>query len=156
MKTPLPLIFSALALAGCQTGPFYGPAAAPPALVGATVVVTAEKAPFGTYLVDRAGRSLYVLDGTRGTSGLVACGIDCTRVWPPMMVTAPVTGADPRMLGTVPRGGGAQLSYAGWPLFYYARDMRPGDTAGQNVSDRWGTWYLLSPSGEPIRPAGGY
>ena len=62
---------------------------------------------------------------------------------------------DPRRLGTAPRGGGTQLTYAGWPLFYYVRDRGPGDTTGQHITDAWGTWHPLAPSGQPIWPAGG-
>lgn len=157
MKTPMFLISAAsLALAGCAMAPPYAPAVGPVAVpVGATTLTTANKAPFGTYLVDGAGRSVYILDGTRHSSARVACGIDCARVWPPVMVTAPPTagaGLDPRLLGTVTRGGGSQLTYAGSPLFYYIRDARPGDTTGQHVSDAWGMWHLLSPSGQPIGP----
>lgn len=42
------------------------------------------------------------------------------------------------------------------PLYYYHRDRGPGDTTGQHVTDAWGARHLLSPSGEPIRPADGY
>lgn len=159
MKTPTLLIGAAsLALAGCAMAPPYAPPAGPVAVpFGTATLTTANKAPFGTYLVDRAGRAVYVLDGTRGSSARMACGYDCARVWPPVRVAAPPIagpGLDPRRIGTMPRVGGMQLTYSGWPLFYYVRDVRPGDTTGQNVRDRWGGWYLLSPSGEPV--GGGY
>lgn len=155
MKTPTFLIGSAaLALAGCAMAPPYAPPAGPIAVpVGAATLTTANKAPFGTYLVDGAGRAVYILEGTRGSSARMACGYDCARVWPPVAVTAPpVAGAglDPRRIGTMTRGGGTQLTYHGWPLFYYVRDRGPGDTTGHNVHDAWGGWYLLSPSGVPI------
>ena len=160
MKTPLFLIcLAGLGLGGCAMGPPYpqavGPAAVP---TGATTLTTADKAPFGTFIVDGPGRSVYILDGTRASSGAMACGFDCARVWPPVMASSPPTlgaGLDPRRLGTAPRGGGTQLTYAGWPLFYYVRDRGPGDTTGQHITDAWGTWHLLAPSGEPIWPAGG-
>ena len=65
-------------------------------------------------------------------------------------------GIDPGMLSTMFAHGQTHVTYGGWTLFYYHRDRVPGDTTGQAVFDRWGYWYLLSPSGEPIRPAGGY
>lgn len=160
MKNPMFLMpAAAVALASCATAPpptSYAPVAGPPPVtVGVTTLTTAKKAPFGTYLVDGAGRAIYVLDGTRGSSARVACGIDCLRVWPPFMTAGPPiagAGLDPRRIGTAPRGGGTQLAYHGWPLFYYLRDRSPGDTTGHNVHDAWGDWHLLSPSGEPIRP----
>jgi predicted lipoprotein with Yx(FWY)xxD motif len=161
MRTPLFLLCSAaFAMGSCAMGPPYAPAAVPAAVpAGAATLTTADKAPFGTFLVDGAGRSVYILDGTRHSSGAMACGFDCARVWPPVMSSSPPAlgaGLNPQWLGTAPRGGGTQLTYAGWPLFYYVRDRGPGDTTGQNVHDAWGGWYLLSPSGEPIHPVGHY
>lgn len=156
MKTPMVLIgAAALTLGGCAMAPTYAPMGPIAVPVGNATLAVASKAPFGPYLVDGAGRALYVLDGTRASSASMACGYDCTRVWPPMFAAAPpITGAglDPRRIGTAPRGGGRQLTYHGWPLFYYVRDRGPGATTGHNVRDAWGGWYLLSPSGEPVWP----
>lgn len=154
MKTPTILIAGmALALGGCAS---YSPAPIVP--LGATTVTTATKAPFGTYLVDGAGRALYVLEGERGAT-YSRCTGACLGVWPPLhTIGRPVAaaGVDPGRLATVPMHGHAHVAYAGWPLYYYHRDRAPADTTGQYVRDSWGTWYLLSPSGEPIRPVGGY
>jgi len=157
MRIPT-LLFAAAAavLAGCETYP-YPPAPVVPA--AATSLTTANKAPFGTYLVDTNGRALYVLEGTRMQNPAYRCSGQCLHVWPPMLTAGPpvaAAGVNPAMVGTMPTYGGAQATYAGWPLYYYHRDVAPGDTAGQNVRDTWGVWYLLSPSGEPIRPVGGY
>jgi predicted lipoprotein with Yx(FWY)xxD motif len=147
---------AALGLAGCDTVP---PPAAPIAPLATATITTATKAPFGTYLVDGAGRSLYILEATRGGTGINRCSGPCLGVWPPLLTgPAPTTasGLDPGQLRTVQGYGGAQASYAGWPLYYYSHDRASGDTTGQHVIDTWGTWHLLAPSGEPIRPAGGY
>lgn len=143
-----------LGLAGCETVP-----PAPIAPVGTVTVTTANKAPFGTYLVDGAGRALYILEGERMPGGMVRCVGACLGVWPPLHTAGPPTaaaGVDPARLATVPMHGHPHVTYAGWPLYYYHRDRAPGDTTGQHVRDAWGTWHLLAPSGEPIRPVGGY
>ena len=158
MKIPtLMLAVVASGLAGCET---YPPPPVPPppgaAPYGAISITTATKPPFGTYLVDGAGRSLYVLEGTRGESGMSRCTPDCLRVWPPLH-GGPATaaaGVDAARLGTATIHGAPHVTYAGWPLYYYSHDQVPGDTTGQHVTDTWGTWHLLSPSGEPIRPVG--
>ncbi len=153
MKIPAILLGAAtLGLAACDTVP---PAAGPIGPVTSVTVTTANKAPYGTYLVDGAGRALYVLEGTRGAVDPLRCGDDCRRVWPSLMaVNTPVGGPaiGPARLSTRLAYGGSQVTYAGWPLFYYVRDTGPGDTTGQHVQDQWGMWHLLSPSGEPIRP----
>jgi hypothetical protein len=43
-----------------------------------------------------------------------------------------------------------QVTYNGHPLYYYVRDLGPGRTTGQHVSDAWGEWYLVTPQGAPL------
>ena len=61
-----------------------------------------------------------------------------------------------QLLGTVERRDGAkQVTYNGWPLYYYARDQNPGDTNGQDVEGFGAEWYLVTPDGNPVRNEGG-
>jgi predicted lipoprotein with Yx(FWY)xxD motif len=154
MKIPTILFGAAtLGVAACDTVP---PTAAPGGPVASVTVTTANKAPHGAYLVDGSCRALYVLEGTRGAPGTERCGEDCRAVWPSLMaVNTPVGGPaiDASALTARPAYGGSQVTYSGWPLYYYVRDTAPGDTTGQHVQDKWGMWHLVSPSGEPIRPA---
>ena len=149
MRTPAILLAAAaLGLAGCETvEPLLGPP------VG-TMVTSSSKAPYGAYLVDGGGRALYILEGTRMTNATDRCSGECLMAWPPLLVTGPPVasaGIDPARLATVPTLDRPQAAYAGWPLYYYHRDQVAGDTTGQHVTDQWGTWHLLAPSGEPIR-----
>lgn len=174
MRIPT-ILLAASALAACDEGEMAPPPPPPPPPAAAVVVpeaapavvapiaavslTTATKAPFGTYVVDGAGRALYILEGTRGAPGMNPCVGPCLGVWPPVMTAGPVapaTGLNPAMVGSVPAYGGTQATYAGWQLYHYSHDAAPGDTTGQDVHDEWGVWHLLAPSGEPIRPAGGY
>lgn len=134
---------------------------APVAVVAATpaaalTVTTATKPPYGTYLVDGAGRSLYILEGTQNGAGMDRCSGACLSVWPPLHAAAPVAaaGVDASRLTVMTMHGGPHVTYNGWPLYYYSHDRVRGDTTGENVTDTWGTWHLLSPTGVPIRPAG--
>jgi predicted lipoprotein with Yx(FWY)xxD motif len=144
------------ALGSCDT--FLGPPAPPPGAIapmGSAALTTATKPPFGNFVVDGSGRSVYALIGTRGGSGINRCSGPCLGVWPPVPAPAAPTvgsGLSPAGLRAVSGFAGAQMSYSGWPLYYYHHDMRPGDTNGQGVRDQWGTWYLLRPSGEPLTP----
>jgi len=36
----------------------------------------------------------------------------------------------------------------GYPLYYYAKDEKPGDVKGQGVGD---VWYVISASGEMVK-----
>ena len=152
MKTAALLIAAAaLGLSGCATYP-----TTPPPYGSATITVS-SKAPFGTYLVDGGGRALYILEGERQPGGMHRCAGQCLAIWPPVH-GAPVagTGVNPALLASMPMHGAPHATYAGWPLYYYHRDRGPGDTTGQHVTDTWGTWHLLSPSGQPIRPTAAY
>ena len=145
---------AALALSACDT--MMSPSPPPPAgRVGTATLTTATKAPFGTYVVDGRGRAVYILEGTRGASGINRCSGQCLAVWPPLMIVGTpgaASGLDQRQLRAVSAFSGTQVSYSGWPLYYYHRDQAPGDTTGQGVRDTWGSWYLVRPTGEPIAP----
>lgn len=157
MRIPkLAMTAATLGLAACATYPSAPPPPHGGAAYGALSITTATKAPFGTYLVDGAGRAVYILEGTRGTPA-ERCSGQCLAVWPPLHVTTPPTaaaGVDPARLSTMMAHGQTHVTYDGWTLFYYHRDRRPGDTTGQHVRDAWGTWHLISPTGAPIRPLG--
>ena len=147
-----------LALSSCDT--ILAPPAPPPGPVGPATMSTltlstATKAPFGTYVTDGNGRAVYVLEGTRSMSGINRCSAACLNIWAP--VPAPPlptagSGLKPAAVRLISGYLGPQMSYSGWPLYHFHRDMAPGDTTGQGVHDQWGTWYLINPSGEPIRP----
>lgn len=123
----------------------------------ATVSVS-EKEPFGQYLVDGEGKSLYMLEAdTQGTDSAEAasvCSDECVEEWPALTTTAEPQagdGANASMLSTIERDDGTmQVTYNGWPLYHYHDDQARGDTEGQDVHDDWGGWYLLAPSGEQI------
>ena len=52
-------------------------------------------------------------------------------------------------MGTITRDdGGTQVTYNGWPLYYYAPDVKPGDAKGQNSGD---IWFVVSTHGGPIQ-----
>lgn len=138
---------------GNQAGPAEGQAEAATAMLR-----VAEKQPFGPYLVDSEGRSLYLLEAdTRGAGGAQpssTCSGACAQEWPPLTTSGEPQGGpqvNGAMLSTMTRGDGAsQVTYNGWPLYYYHDDQQPGDVKGQHVHDQWGEWYLVAPSGEPV------
>jgi hypothetical protein len=71
--------------------------------------------------------------------------------------TVAVSGAlQHSKLGSVRRSDGTkQLTYAGYPLYYYVGDTKPGDTNGQGLDDFGAYWWLLGPSGKPLSKSGG-
>jgi predicted lipoprotein with Yx(FWY)xxD motif len=105
----------------------------------------------GTFLVDKDGKAVYLF--TKDSPGKSVCEGDCLAAWP--AVTGKVTagaGVDASKIGTLKRSDGTtQASYGGWPLYYWVKDKKPGDTTGQGVG---GVWYLLNPQGKAIESAG--
>jgi len=105
------------------------------------------------YLVDQEGHTLYLFTNDTQNSGASACMEDCLAAWPALIVTttpAAGEGVDATMLGTITRDDGTmQATYNGWPLYYYAEDLAPGDISGQGIND---VWYLVSASGNAIQP----
>lgn len=99
------------------------------------------------YLTDPAGMSLYIY--LRDAANVSTCYGQCEVNWPPYTVASrDVTGGPgvvESLLGTtVRRDGSYQVTFAGWPLYYHARDTEPGDTYGQTLGD---VFYLISSSG---------
>ena len=114
---------------------------------GDATVMTAES-DLGTILVDGAGMTLYMF--VPDNAGPSTCEGDCLANWPSL--TGPATageGVDAALLGTATRPDDSteQVTYNGWPLYYYGQDSAPGDANGQGVGD---VWYVLDPAGEPI------
>lgn len=164
MKTWMGMAPALALIAGCgdadEVGradePLAGPASFEPQEpatrpIGVATIGVATKDDVGSYLVDRDGRALYVLEGDR--TGQKACTGACLGEWPPMWTeSAPqaASGVESNRIGTKAQNGKVQVTYAGWPLYYYRADRQPGQISGHDVHDQWGGWYLLSPSGEPI------
>lgn len=100
-------------------------------------------------LTDTKGMTLYLWKKDAGT-GKVDCVGQCAVNWPPFVLpagaTKPIGG--PGVTGTLatetnPEGKGDQVTYNGWPLYYFIKDKAPGDTTGQGVS---GVWFVVTPS----------
>jgi predicted lipoprotein with Yx(FWY)xxD motif len=119
------------------------------------LISTANNDEEGIYLVDGAGMSLYMFKAdTRGSDGraaVSACNDDpCVGTWPPLLDEAPRGDAtiDATLLGTMIRQDGtSQVTYNGWPLYYYYEDYSPGDIAGDDIESFGEDWYLIGPHG---------
>ena len=169
-KTPLFLMCGAvlmLGVAGCNrealdtdvaktpadttpvaTTPAPTPAPTPATPAPAGTLTLATGAP-GSYVADNTGRAVYVLVGDENGS---KCTADCLAAWPPLLADAtPVAGSPSLqgvMIGTVERSDGTtQVTYNGHPLYLYSKDTTAGTTMGQDVTDKWGEWYLVGPTG---------
>ena len=121
-------------------------AATPVKATGAAVVDVGQNANLGSFLVDSKGMTLYLY--TKDTPNTSNCYGACATAWPPLLTTgAPVAGSGVTagMLGTTKRTDGTtQVTYNGWPLYYWKNDKAPGDTTGENVQN---VWFVITPAG---------
>ena len=117
--------------------------------VGAAIINLGKNDSLGSFLVDDKGMTLYLF--TKDTPNTTVCYDKCATAWPPLLTTgAPVAGdgVDASKFGTTTRTDGTvQVTYNGWPLYYYAKDKAPGDVVGQNVGE---VWYVVSAAGDKV------
>lgn len=146
----------ALVAAACGDDAASDTTIAPPTTAAPTTTTTAAPAAativlassaLGEIVTDQDGNTLYLF--TPDTQGPSVCNDGCAEAWPPL-VSGSVAGdgVDGALLGTATRDDGAvQVTYNGWPLYYFAADAQAGDTNGQGVND---VWYVVSAAGEAI------
>jgi predicted lipoprotein with Yx(FWY)xxD motif len=124
---------------------------APPAPKGTALKVGLPG--FRTALADAGGRAVYAFSpDNRGASRCVGA---CATPWPPVLTTGAPTvtgaGANARQLGSRRRADGKlQVTYAGWPLYYFFRDSAPGTTTGQGRNVFGGTFRLIMANGAMV------
>jgi predicted lipoprotein with Yx(FWY)xxD motif len=92
----------------------------------------------GEYLTDGKGMALYVF--VMDSRGKSACAGECLVAWPAFHAedVGAAGGLKPDDFGTLTREDGKkQTTYRGLPLYYWAKDKKPGDTTGHGVNDVW-------------------
>ena len=124
------------------------PAAAP----GEETTVLVADSDLGQVLTAGNGMTVYVF--MPDAQGAPTCTDSCAETWPPLTVddASQLTGGDgidASLLGTTEHPtAGIQVTYNGWPLYFFAGDSAPGDTNGQGQG---GVWHVLDPSGNAIQ-----
>jgi predicted lipoprotein with Yx(FWY)xxD motif len=108
---------------------------------------------FGKVLFAANGRVLYGFTRDR-RKGPSQCYGDCAAAWPVYFAKGTLkagTGVRQALLGTVKRRDGRhQVTYNGWPLYYYAHE-KAGEVKCQNVETHGGTWLVVRPAGTLVR-----
>ena len=90
----------------------------------------------GEYLANSTGFTLYIYTSDVAYSNQSVCYYSCATSWPPFYtdtLSLPL-GLNAPNFGTITRSdGGMQLTYKGYPLYFYAGDYNAGDVNGQNL-----------------------
>ena len=113
------------------------------------MVEATDHVDLGIILTDRSGRTQYLF--TPDNQDVSTCGDPCALFWPPLLTVGdPTAGEDVSadQLGTIERDDGSvQVTYNGWPLYYFAFDNMPGDANGQGSDE---VWFVVSPTGDLV------
>ncbi|OXG03943.1 secreted repeat protein with Y-X4-D motif [Flavobacterium araucananum] len=125
-----------------------------------TEVNLSTSATLGSYLTDKSGRSLYFF--STDANGQASCTGGCELVWPAFSVdnlTADKLGTGLTLsdFATITTTSGKkQLTYKGWPLYYYAPvsgtdaygngGTNTAEAAGKTTGDGvGGVWFIAKP-----------
>jgi predicted lipoprotein with Yx(FWY)xxD motif len=106
----------------------------------------------GKVLVDSNGMTLYYFEKDGKGSGKSKCSGPCAVSWPPLTTQGSAKamgGVKSAMLGTIKRSDGTtQVTYAGWPLYTFVEDKKPGEDNGTDSKAFGASWYPLHSNGQ--------
>ncbi|MFL6154448.1 MAG: hypothetical protein ACJ72D_00025, partial [Marmoricola sp.] len=120
------------------------PTATAPVRTGTTVITANSK--YGRMLYDAGGQPIYLFDKEIGS--VPRCYAACAEAWPPVLTTGlprARKGTRETLLDTTRRADGKlQVTYAGHPLYFYAREGKYQVTC-HDVTEYGGTWLVVRP-----------
>lgn len=152
---PLKAFVASSVLAGVAAGCATTSISTPPRAIPSFELRVATVQGLGRILVDGAGLTLYLYEPDH--EGPSTCKGFCAEQWPPLVLPTGIAhpkaakGVVADLLGTTKRSGGAlQVTYAGWPLYRWQGDHKPGEALGEG--DDMGLWYVVSPEGKAVLP----
>jgi predicted lipoprotein with Yx(FWY)xxD motif len=89
-------------------------------------------------LVGANDMTLYTFD--KDTQGEMSnCYEQCAVNWPPLLVPADTQVSGDFTLMDRTDSDMAIVAYKGWPLYFWVKDTKPGDTTGDMVGEVWHT-----------------
>jgi predicted lipoprotein with Yx(FWY)xxD motif len=156
-RTSIPLLLVLALVGACADGASTTTAGATATTEAAAATTTAAAATaeaiavsstdLGDILVDGEGRTLYLFNPD--AQGDPTCYDECADAWPALVEEVSAgDGVDASLLGSATRTDGAiQVTYNGWPLYYFSGDVAPGDTNGQGLND---VWWVVDATGTAV------
>jgi predicted lipoprotein with Yx(FWY)xxD motif len=82
------------------------------------------------------GMTLYTFDNDKAGSGKSVCNGPCATNWPPLMATDADKAAGDYTVITRDDGK-KQWAFKGKPLYFWAKDAKPGDKTGDGFNKVW-------------------
>lgn len=122
---------------------------APTARTGSVMVT--NNTTYGKIVTDAGGMTLYMYPNDTHDTSTSNCYDACAQRWPALLADAngkfdiKSSELDPKLFGTTTRKDNTkQVTFNGWPLYYWQNDKKPGDTLGFGVGD---IWWVMTPDG---------
>ena len=107
------------------------------AVAGGPALAQAQVSVSDGALVGPSGMTLYTFDKDAAGSGKSACTDGCATNWPPLTATMAPSGDGYSLIQR--DDGTQQVAYKGKPLYYWAKDSKPGDKGGDGKINLWHT-----------------
>lgn len=148
-RNSLTVLALSVVAVGVSTSGLAG-AASPHAASAKTIDVRSTS--YGKILVNSKGDTLYYFANDKKDKS--NCNVACLSIWPLVTATGKPTagpGVSQKLLGTIKVSGKEEVTYNGLPLYTYVADSGPGQTNGEDTNANGGLWWLVSPSGAPIK-----
>lgn len=93
-------------------------------------------------LVGLNGMTLYTFDKDSVGSGKSSCNGPCAANWPPLMANDSDKPSGDYTIITRDDGK-KQWAFKGQPLYFWAKDSKPGDKTGDGINK---IWHVVKPS----------
>lgn len=118
-------ILASVVLTACNTAPS-----------SKTEAQTSPATTVNGMLVGPNQMTLYIFERDTAGSGQSVCNGPCATNWPPLIAPA---GAQPIGGWSVVKrdDGSSQWAYKGRPLYFWSKDVKPGDATGDSVANAW-------------------
>lgn len=98
------------------------------------------------YFVNAEGRTLYIFtNDSKDVNNYTASDFSNDAIWPvyTKSIDAVASTIDASDFGTIDVFGESQVTYKGWPLYYFGQDTERGDTKGVSVPGP-GVWPIVN------------
>jgi predicted lipoprotein with Yx(FWY)xxD motif len=105
----------------------------------------------GNILVSSSGRTLYEFTRDHARKSSCAAISGCSSAWPSLKTSGRPTSGPGIKASLLSTTTGAQVTYAGHPLYTYSGDGGPGQTAYVGFKSFGGTWYAINGSGGTVK-----
>ncbi len=99
-----------------------------------------------SYFVNAQGRAIYIfINDSKDVNNFTASDFSNDAVWPvyTKSIDAVASTINASDFGTIDVFGQSQVTYKGWPLYYYGGDSGRGDTKGVSVPSP-GVWPIVN------------